>query len=126
MTRFWMGMSDAVNLVVLALTNMRGGEIFVPKIGSSTVGDLAKAAAPFATIQTTGTRPGEKMHELLISADESRQAYDAGSHFIIEPELRTWAELPEPNYPKVPFGFEYGSQTNPQQLGVETLRRMVA
>jgi UDP-N-acetylglucosamine 4,6-dehydratase len=126
MTRFWMSMEDAVNLVLLALKNMRGGEIFIPRIGSSTVGKLAQAVAPKASLHITGSRPGEKMHELLISNDEARNCYDAGTHFILEPEIRTWGNVPPLCYPKVPFGFEYGSANNPNQLGVEKLKQLVA
>lgn len=126
MSRFWMSMDDAVGLVLLALRDMRGGEIFIPRIGSSTVGLLAQAVAPKARLCITGTRPGEKMHELLISNEEARNCYDAWSHYILEPEARTWEELPPLSYPKVPQGFEYGSQSNPRQLGVEALKQMVA
>jgi UDP-N-acetylglucosamine 4,6-dehydratase len=126
MTRFWMTMDDAVNLVLLALRNMRGGEIFIPKIGSSTVAALAHAVAPNHPQIITGTRPGEKMHETLISKEEARNVFDAGSHYVLEPESRSWANLPQLMLPKVPFGFEYGSATNPDQLGIEQLRELVA
>jgi UDP-N-acetylglucosamine 4,6-dehydratase len=126
MTRFWLTMQDAVNLVVLALEKGRGGDLFIPKAGSSSVETLAKAVAPAAITRITGMRPGEKKHELLISSDESRNAYDAGSFYVIEPEVRTWEELPSYPAPKVPVGFEYSSATNPDNMGVERLRRFVA
>jgi UDP-N-acetylglucosamine 4,6-dehydratase len=121
-----MRIEDAVELVITALRAMRGGETIVPKIGSSTIETLARAVAPGATMRITGMRPGEKKHELLISSDESRNAYDAGSFYVIEPEVRTWEELPSYPAPKVPVGFEYSSATNPDNLGVESLRRLVA
>jgi UDP-N-acetylglucosamine 4,6-dehydratase/5-epimerase len=109
MSRFYMPMSAAVDLVVLALTTMRGGETFVPKIPAATVGDLAVATAPGATWRTIGVRTNEKMHETLISADEAPYAYDAGAYYLIEPAERTWDDLQPPPYPKVPQGFEYRS-----------------
>jgi UDP-N-acetylglucosamine 4,6-dehydratase len=109
MSRFYMPMSAAVELVVLALTTMRGGETLIPKIAAATVGDLAVATAPGATWRTIGVRTNEKMHETLLSADEAPYAYDAGTHYVIEPAERTWDTLPVLAYPKVPAGFEYRS-----------------
>ena len=131
MTRFWMGMDQAVELVVLALTEMRGGEVFVPKIGSAPVLDLARAIVEGSGIYApghieTGLRPGEKRHEMLISAEEARHTYDAGTHYVIEPEARLWGELPTLPFPLVASGFSYESDSNPEQLSVDTLRRMVA
>jgi UDP-N-acetylglucosamine 4,6-dehydratase len=125
-TRFWMRIEDAVDLVILALREMRGGETLIPKIGSSTIETLAKAVAPGATMRITGMRPGEKKHELLISEDEARNAHDCGTHYVLEPEMRTWETLPPLAAPKVPVGFQYSSATNPDNLGVESLRRLIA
>jgi UDP-N-acetylglucosamine 4,6-dehydratase len=124
-TRFWMRIEDAVNLVILALEKMRGGETFVPVIPSSTIDTLRLAVAPEASAVITGLRPGEKKHELLISADESRHTYKGDGYYLIEPETRTWENLSPIALPKVPFGFEYGSNTNPN-LSVERLREMIA
>jgi UDP-N-acetylglucosamine 4,6-dehydratase len=126
MTRFWLTMDDAVRLVILALEKGRGGDVFIPKAGSSAVETLARAVVPGATVRITGMRPGEKKHELLISEDEARNAHDCGTHYVLEPETRTWETLPPLAAPKVPVGFQYSSATNPDNLGVESLRRLIA
>jgi len=105
MTRFFMHMHEAVNLVHTALTNMRGGEIFVPKLPSFHVRDLAAAIAPDVPIAVTGIRPGEKLHESLIGPDEPR--IDHGTHYTIEP-----GEV----------GEAYTSLNNDKWLGVEDLQ----
>jgi len=129
-TRFWMTMPEAVALVELALREMRGGELFIPKIGSATVLDLARAVVGPAFYEPghveTGLRPGERIHETLITEDEARHTYDAGSHYVVEPEARSWGAAPERALPMVPEGFSYRSDTNAQQLTVEELRRMAA
>jgi UDP-N-acetylglucosamine 4,6-dehydratase/5-epimerase len=124
-TRFWMRIEGAVDLVVLALSEMRGGETFVSRMPSSTLSTLAKAVAPDASIKVTQLRPGEKKHELLISADESRHTYQGFNYYVIEPEVRTWENVPPISLRKVPYGFEYGSNTDPS-LSVEKLREMIA
>lgn len=124
-TRFWMTMGQAVDLVVLALSEMRGGEVFVPKIPASTIGTLAEAVVPFATWNTVGLRPGEKLHEMLISNDEARHTHDAGSHFVIEPESRSWGDAAPLRARKVPEDFSLTSYTS-NWLTVEELKAMVA
>lgn len=111
MTRFWMRMAEAVALVDLALHEMRGGEVFVPKIAASSVLTLAEAIAPGVPTVTTGLRPGEKIHETLICEFEARDTYDCGDHYRIEPESRSWerAPLPAAGEP-VPAGFTYTSE----------------
>jgi UDP-N-acetylglucosamine 4,6-dehydratase len=109
MSRFWMPISAAVDLVVLTLATMRGGEVVIPRLQGATVGDLAVAVAPGCTWETIGNRGGEKMHETLIAADEAPHTYDAGDRYIIEPALRTWGELPPLPFPRVPLDFEYRS-----------------
>jgi UDP-N-acetylglucosamine 4,6-dehydratase len=120
MSRFYMPMAAAVDLVLLALSTMRGGEVLVPKLAGATVGELATASAPGARWHLIGSRPSEKMHETLISADEAPYTYDVGGHYLIEPAERTWGELPPPPFPKVPVGFEYRSDVatplEPHQL----------
>ena len=129
MTRFWMTITDAVELVALALREMRGGETFVPKCGASPILDLARAV-----VETHGTyapghveeglRPGEKMHELLISADEAHQTYDAGTHYVIEPTARTWGTVAPISWPRVTDGFTFASDTA-RRLTVDDLRGML-
>lgn len=124
-TRFWMSMDDAVDLVLLALERMRGGEVFVPKIGGSSILSLATAIAPHASYFETGLRPGEKLHEVLVTDDEARSTYDCGSHYVIEPPERTWGLVAPLNYPKVPVGFSYRSDTA-SALTAEQIERLVA
>ena len=109
MSRFLMPMSAAVSLVMLAITHMRGGEVFVPKIGAAPITTLARAVAPGCSFRITGIRPGEKMHECLIGQDEARNAHDAGSCYIIEPSTVTWATRTPCPAPLVPAGFTYRS-----------------
>ena len=126
MSRFWMRLDEAVDLVCLALRTMRGGEVYVPKIGSSTIETLADAVVPGATVTGVGLRPGEKMHEMLVSDEESRHTYDAGSYYVIAPESPTWGDAGPLPYPLVPRGFCYRSDTNPAQLDADQIGRMIA
>jgi UDP-N-acetylglucosamine 4,6-dehydratase len=126
-TRFWMTLEQAVDLVCLALANMRSGEVFVPKVPSGPIVQLAAAIAPQALHgPCVGLRPGERVHETLISSDESRTTYDAGTHYVIEPESRSWGTVAPLPYPKVADGFAYKSDTNAQQFTTDELRRLVA
>jgi len=118
MTRFWMRLEHAVSLVELALSEGRGGEVFVPTIPACSVATVARAIAPEAKWHVTGIRPGEKMHETLIAEDEARTAYEYADHYRIEPH-RTWEYLPEPSGKPVPDGFSYRSDTNPEQLDAD-------
>jgi UDP-N-acetylglucosamine 4,6-dehydratase len=113
MTRFFMSMDEAVELVMLALANMRGGDLFVPKLGQALIHDLARAVFPECAIRETGIRPGEKMHETLITEDEARSTYDAGKFYIVESEIRSWESTSPLPYPKVLPGFSYRSDTAP-------------
>lgn len=125
MSRFWMPVSAAVDIVLTAFATMRGGEILVPKCSSATLGDLAVAVAPGCTWRTIGERTAEKMHETLISAEEAPYTYDAGSHLIVEPSTRPWGELPPLPYPKVPADFVYRSD-RARALEPHELRELVA
>jgi UDP-N-acetylglucosamine 4,6-dehydratase len=129
-TRFWMTMQQAVGLVALAFREMRGGEVFVPKIGAAPLLDLARAVVEVNGTYApghvnTGLRPGEKLHESLVGEDESRGCYDHGTHYRIEPD-RSWGDA-VPNVlarRMVADGFTYRSD-NTQRLTVEQLRRMI-
>lgn len=130
-SRFWMTLDDAVSLVLLALREMRGGDLYLPRLGAAPILSLARAIvetngtyAPGHVV--TGLRAGEKLHELLISEDEAPRTYDAGTHYVIEPAERTWGEVAPLPWPLVPRGFSLSSLNNPRQLSVEELRRMVA
>ena len=103
--------AEAVDLVSYALREMRGGEVFVPKLEAVNIGRLAGLVAPFAKQVVTGRRPGEKLHETLITCDEATTTYDVGDCYVIEPPARTWASLQPLPHPRVPVGFEYRSDT---------------
>jgi UDP-N-acetylglucosamine 4,6-dehydratase len=124
MTRFWLTLDQAVDLVLLALSTMRGGEIFVPKIPSMRMGDLAEAVAPGVETELVGLRPGEKLHEEMISETDALRAFDRGTHYVIVPELRLQEEL-RAGGERVPEGFRYRSDTNELWLDADGLRAML-
>lgn len=114
MTRFLMSMDDAVALVALALKEMRGGEIFVPKLRGAGILQLAAAVVPDAKMKVTGIRPGEKLHECLITESEARTTWDCGTHFVIEPDTRSWGTVAAPKGVLVGREFSYQSDTAPR------------
>lgn len=125
MTRFWITLDQAVDLVLHALEVMRGGEIFVPKIPSMRVVDLARAMAPDLPHAIIGIRPGEKLHEVLITRDEARHSMDTGSEFVVLPEHPWWDDSPSWSAgTPLPDGFAYSSDTNGDWLTVDELRSM--
>jgi UDP-N-acetylglucosamine 4,6-dehydratase len=127
MTRFWITLPQAVDLVLYALDNMDGGEVFIPKIPSMRVTDLAEAIAPGAPREVVGIRPGEKLHELLITADEARHTIDAGDVYLVMPEHPWWDELGPTTVGKaVDDDFEYASNTNEEWLSIDELRSVLA
>jgi UDP-N-acetylglucosamine 4,6-dehydratase len=105
---------------------MTGGEIFVPKIPSVKVSDLACAMAPDAKIDIIGIRPGEKIHEILLTEDEARHTKEFENHFVIEPELPFWHRNDGDGGREVPEGFRYASDTNTVWLSIEDLKKMIA
>ncbi|MCB0978676.1 MAG: UDP-N-acetylglucosamine 4,6-dehydratase (inverting) [Acidimicrobiales bacterium] len=126
MTRFWITLDQAVDLVDHAVTNSLGGEIFIPKIPSMRVVDLAKAMAPDLPIEVIGIRPGEKLHEVLITDDESRHTVDAGSVFVVLPEHPWWSDRTQSiKGEPLSDGFVYASNTNTEWLSPEDLAAIV-
>jgi UDP-N-acetylglucosamine 4,6-dehydratase len=126
MTRFWIMLPQAVDLVLHALEHMHGGEVFIPKIPSMRVTDLADAIAPGVPRETIGIRPGEKLHELLITADESRHAIDAGDVYVVLPEQPWWDDkAPGATGSRLADGFVYASDTNEEWLTVPQLQAML-
>jgi UDP-N-acetylglucosamine 4,6-dehydratase/5-epimerase len=125
MTRFWITLDQGVRFVLDSLERMQGGELYVPKIPSMRVVDLARAMAPEAELRTVGIRPGEKLHEEMISASDARSTLDLGDRYVIQPELDFWPRKPIEGVP-VPDGFSYASDTNDRWLTVDELRAMVA
>lgn len=122
MTRFWITLHGALDLIETSLRHMTGGETFVPKIPTATVADIARAIAPNCTHQITGIRPGEKLYETLISEEEARSTIDAGSVYIIHPAHQSWRRSEAPQGTLVPDGWSYRSDTNPQRLSVAELQ----
>lgn len=125
MTRFWITLEQGVNFVIQGIQEMRGGEIFVPKIPSMKVTDLARAVAPEAKINTIGIRPGEKLHEVLLTEDESRHAREFDTYYIIEPELEFWDSGALSSSKVPPPDFRYSSGTNDQWLDIEDIKKLI-
>jgi len=121
MTRFWITLEAGVEFVLSCLENMHGAEIFIPKIPSMKMTDLAKAMAPDLPQNTIGIRPGEKLHEIMISEDDARHTLDQGSGFVIEPEFCFWEREPQKGTP-VPEGYIYASDSNEEWLSEKELK----
>lgn len=126
MTRFWITLDQGVRFVIDSLERMHGGEIFVPKIPSMKVTDLALAIAPEAKIEVVGIRPGEKMHEAMITEDDARHTVEFESYYVIVPEFPWWSLRDIKNGKALPENFRYTSDTNTEWLSVEELRNLVA
>ncbi|WP_019153835.1 UDP-N-acetylglucosamine 4,6-dehydratase (inverting) [Robertmurraya massiliosenegalensis] len=124
MTRFWITLDQGVQFVIDNLKRMRGGELFVPKIPSMKILDLAKAIAPECDIKIVGIRPGEKLHETMITVDDSRHTIEFDDYYVIAPEFSWWSEEVSKGR-SIPEDFEYNSLTNEQWLTVEELREIV-
>lgn len=127
MTRFWITLEHAARFVVESLSWMKGGELFVPKIPSMRITDLAEAIAPGVPVRTIGIRPGEKLHEVMITEDDARLTVELDDRFIILPSIgrvqaNGWLKAGR----SCPEGYRYGSDTNDWWLTPEELRRMVA
>jgi len=131
MTRFWITLEQGVYFVLKNFERMQGGEIFIPKISSMTMLDLAKALAPKLGVKIIGIRPGEKFHEIMIPKDDSHLTLEFDDHYVIQPSITftqmndfTCNRLGEIGKP-VKIGFEYSSQTNTQWLDTKTLLEMI-
>lgn len=125
MTRFWLTLEQGARFVAQCIETMRGGEIFVPKIPSMRITDLAKIVAPDCEVEIIGIRPGEKLHEVLLTEDEARHSKDMGDYFIIEPELRFWQKNNGHEGKSLPEGFRYSSESNSTWLDADELMSMV-
>ncbi len=126
MTRFWLKLEDAVGLVLTALRTMVGGELFVKKIPSMRMTDLATAIGPGLTQKVVGIRPGEKIHEMMISREDARHALEYDDYYIIQPDFEDWDlnKLVIKGKP-VAEDFEYHSGNNSEWLSVEDMRRLI-
>ena len=115
MTRFWISIDHAVRFVTASLSEMRGGEIFVPKLPSMKIADLVEALAPEALVEEVGIRPGEKLHEEMISVDEARRVLDRGDHYVVCPDI-DWSGQENVEGERVTEDFRYSSDQNDDWL----------
>ncbi len=123
MTRFWISLDEGVQLVIKALEEARGGETFISKIPSFRVTDLAEAMAPACKMKEVGIREGEKLHEIMVTREDSAMTYEYEKHYIIYPHYNWWEEERVlPGGRKVEDGFAYSSGTNTQWLDTTQLR----
>lgn len=128
MTRFNISLQGGVDMVMHALFNAWGGEIFIPKIPSYRITDVAEAIAPDCKLDIVGIRPGEKLHEEMITPSDSFYTYDLGQYYVILPAQPNWNVdqfLTEFNAKKVPAGFAYNSETNEEWETVETMKALI-
>ncbi|WP_413368024.1 UDP-N-acetylglucosamine 4,6-dehydratase (inverting) [Lysinibacillus sp. 3P01SB] len=124
MTRFWITLEQGVQFVLDNLERMQGGEIFVPKIPSMNIMDLAKAIAPDCEIEIVGIRPGEKLHEAMITEDDARHTLEFDNYYAILPEL-SWWKRENSKGTKLPEDFSYVSNLNTQWISIEELKVLV-
>lgn len=128
MTRFNISLEDGVEMVFHAMENAWGGELYVPKIPSYRITELAEAIAPGKPTEVVGIRPGEKIHEEMIAPSDSFTTYDLGKYYVMLPQTTVW-DLKEfvaaHNAQKVPEGFFYNSGTNPEFLTVSELQKLI-
>jgi UDP-N-acetylglucosamine 4,6-dehydratase len=126
MTRFWITLEQAVAWVIECVGRMGGGEIFIPKIPSMRVTDIATALVPNAEHKVIGIRPGEKLHEVLLTEDESRHSVEIDNGYVILPEYASWSLREVEGGRALPAGFRYSSEENDRWLDVDELREMAA
>ena len=125
MTRFWLTLDHGVRFVVNCIENMHGGEIFVPKIPSMSLLEMAEAVAPGCDIDCIGIRAGEKLHEVLVSEDEARHALETEDMFVIQPAHSWWRRENWHDARPLPDGFRYTSDSNPHWLTREELQELI-
>ena len=124
MTRFWITLEQGVRLVIKAAERTVGGEVFIPKIPSMNIMELAKAIAPDCQIDTIGIRPGEKLHEVLVSEDEARSTVELDGFYVIKPAHPFWDETSWAQGKSLPDGYRYGSDNNTEWLKEPDLQRL--
>ncbi len=125
MTRFWITLEHGVRFVIKNFERMQGGEVFVPKIPSMNIMDLAKTVAPECKIKIIGIRPGEKLHEVMISADDARHTVELDDCYIIVPDFDWWNTKHHIKGKPVQTDFYYSSDTNKQWLTIPQLKKMI-
>lgn len=126
MTRFWISLTEGVELVIKALAEAKGGETFISRIPSFKVTDLAEAMLPGCKKKEIGIRPGEKLHEIMITPEDSFNTYEYDKHFIVYPQV-VWndRQVPDLSGTKVTEGFSYSSGNNTEWLTVEDIRELL-
>lgn len=127
MTRFWITLQQGVDFVLSSLEMMRGGELFVPRIPSMKITDLAEAVAPGVKHEIVGIRPGEKLHEIMVPADDGRRTLKLKDRYIIEPAFAFWnrKKYEANGFECTPDGFEYASNTNDEWLDAKSLKKLL-
>ncbi len=125
MTRFWITLEQGVRFVIKGFERMHGGELFVPKIPSMNIMDLAKAIAPKCQTRVVGIRPGEKLHEVMISEDDSRNVKELSDCYVIQPAFNWWDKSNHSEGKDVCEGFSYSSDKNSEWLTIPQLQKMI-
>jgi len=125
MTRFWITLQQGVDFVIDCVRRTHGGEIFVPKIPSMNIMDLAQAIAPECRTEIVGIRPGEKLHEVMVPEDDARNTVELADRYVILPQFNWLDDPPYGDLARCPDGFRYGSDTNDRWLRREELAAMV-
>jgi len=128
MTRFWITLRQGVNFVLSSLEMMKGGEIFVPKIPSMKITDLADIIVPGIPQKNVGIRPGEKLHEMMVPLDDSRSTHELEDRYVIEPSFNFWESGEAKRYqqyPRVAEGFHYTSDSNTEWLDETELTKLL-
>jgi len=125
MTRFWITLEQGVKFVIRCIEQMHGGEIFVPKIPSMRLTDLAQAVAPGCEIEYIGIRAGEKLHEALVSEDEARNTVETDEMYVIQPSHPWWQNGNWMNARALPEGFRYASDTNTEWMTDQQVRNLM-
>ena len=125
MTRFFITLPQAVKFVTDSFETMQGGELYVPRIPSMKITDLAQSVAPGAAMHEIGLRPGEKLHEEMISAEEGRRALLIGDRYVLQPDLASWGYQPPADGVAVADGFHYTSDNNDQWFSGEEMIKIL-
>lgn len=126
MTRFWISLTQGVELVIKALEEAKGGETFISKIPSFKITDLAQAMLPGCKMPEVGIREGEKLHEIMVTVEDSATTYEYDKHFIVYPQI-VWSNIkkPQPTGKKVAEGFSYSSGNNSEWLSIEEIKKLL-
>jgi UDP-N-acetylglucosamine 4,6-dehydratase/5-epimerase len=125
MTRFWITLEQGVRFVISCIEQMHGGEVFIPKIPSMNIMDLVATVAPECDVEFVGIRPGEKLHEAMISEDEARQSVELDDRYVILPAHSWWSKNNWVQGQQLPDGFSYSSDSNDQWLTMAELQGMI-